>query len=229
MEQLKIWDHFQNKEEMGDAFINALPRYEFLAKDIKPGVTALNIGVGRGGLESILTRNKVVVHCLDPSEETIDRLRKQYDLGARAQMGYSQNMPFQDGEFDVVIMSEVLEHLTDEILYATLVEVRRVLKSDGYFIGTVPANERLADSEVACPHCGKSFHRWGHVQSFDASTLKEVIQREFETVELHRKYFVYWRLLNFKGKIAAFGKRILLALGVHGSGETLVFVAKRRA
>ncbi len=49
----------------------------------------------------------------------------------RAQVGFSQNIPFPDSQFDVVIMTEVLEHRTDDVLNATLGEVKRVLKPRG--------------------------------------------------------------------------------------------------
>ena len=228
MDQTKIWDHFQNNDEIGDAFINALPRYEFLAKQIKSGMTILNIGVGRGGLESILVKKGVVVNCLDPSEETIDRLRKQYDLGARAQVGFSQSMSFQDSEFDVVIMSEVLEHLTDDILHSSLGEVRRVLKPDGFFIGTVPANERLIDNQVACPHCGKSFHRWGHVQSFSLSQLSEVLSSNNFTVQrIETRAFPSWRRGGLKNLVKSSIRYALGRAGAPIASPNIFFKARR--
>jgi hypothetical protein len=73
-------------------------------------------------------------------------------------------------------MSEVLEHLATDVLDATLGEVKRVLKPDGRFIGTVPANESLSDNQAICPRCGEVFHRWGHVQTFLPLRLRELLQ-----------------------------------------------------
>jgi SAM-dependent methyltransferase len=201
MDQTKIWDHFQNSDQTEDVFINALPRYEFLAKYISSGMTALNIGVGRGGLESILIKNGADVFCLDPSEETIEKLRTQYNLDAHAQVGFSQDMPFNDSQFDVVIMSEVLEHLSDDVLSATIIEVKRVLKPGGIFIGTVPANENLIDNQVVCPHCGVSFHRWGHTQSFTLLRLRNIFSgNKFIIRTVETRAFPSWKrsgLMNF--------------------------------
>ena len=228
MDQTKIWDHFQSHDEMGDAFINALPRYEFLAKQIKSGMTILNIGVGRGGLESILVKKRVVVYCLDPSEETIDRLRKQYDLGVRAQVGFSQSMPFQDSGFDVVIMSEVLEHLTDDVLHSTLGEIRRVLKPGGFFIGTVPANERLMDNQVVCPHCGELFHRWGHVQSFTLMRLRETLSSNNFTVQrIETRAFPDWHRGGVKNFIKTSLRYVLGRAGAPIASPSLFFKARR--
>lgn len=53
MDQTKIWEYFQNRDETGDVFAGARSRYEFLAQHVKEGQRILNIGVGRGGLEAI--------------------------------------------------------------------------------------------------------------------------------------------------------------------------------
>ena len=94
MDQTKIWEYFQSDNQIGDIFSNARPRYEFLARQIPPATHALNIGVGRGGLEAILLKKGVKVSCLDPIETAIDRLREQYGLGDAAKIGFSQAIPF---------------------------------------------------------------------------------------------------------------------------------------
>jgi len=131
--------------------------------------------MGRGGLEDILAAKEVCVSCLDPNIETIHRTSQRLDLGERAKAGFSHDIPFPDRQFDVVIMTEVLEHLNEDVLRKTLSEVRRMLKPGGRLIGTVPANEILPENEVVCPHCGNVFHRWGHVQSFSPKTLRAIL------------------------------------------------------
>lgn len=225
MDQTKIWDHFQNCEASGDIFASARPRYELLARRIAPGMRVLNIGVGRGGLEALLQKKGAIVSCLDPSEAAIDRLRKEYALGESAKVGFSQAMPFPDSQFDVVVMSEVLEHLANDILTATLAEVRRVLKKDGKFIGTVPADENLADNHVMCPHCGQSFHRWGHLQSFSEGRLCKMLAEQFKNVNVFRHFLGDPRALNWKGMIVWAFKKMAVSLGIKGSGESFSFSA----
>lgn len=228
MDQKIIWDHFQNNDETGDVFINAIPRYEFIAQQIASGMSVLNIGVGRGGLEKILLKKGAMVSCLDPSENAIDRLRNQYKLGERAQVGFSQSIPFPGSQFDVVVMSEVLEHLTDEVLNSTLVEVRRVLKPDGYFIGTVPANEKLLDNRTVCPHCGESFHRWGHVQSFSPMRLRELLlANNFVVHRSETRAFPDWRRSGWKNLIKSLIKYVLGRVGSPIASPNIYFEAKR--
>lgn len=49
-------------------------------------------------------------------------------------------LPFKTGEFDVVVMLAVFEHVRDKKLNALLREVKRVLKTNGFFIMTTPAS-----------------------------------------------------------------------------------------
>lgn len=194
MDQSKIWEHFQNPGEGHDAFSDASPRYRFLARQAGKGTKVLNIGVGRGGLEALMVDKGATVSCLDPSEKAVEFVRARYGLGDRAQVGFSQAMPFGAGEFDVVVMSEVLEHLSSDVLEATLGEVKRVLKPGGRFVGTVPANENLPSNFALCPHCGESFHRWGHVQSFSPERLRGILQaRGFDVPLLQVRSFPDWQ------------------------------------
>lgn len=227
MDQTKIWDYFQNEEEVASVAFNARPRYEFLANQAIAGMSVLNIGVGRGGLEDILITKGIIVSCLDPREAAINKIREQYAFGERAQVGFSQDIPFPDNQFDIVVMSEVLEHLTDEVIQATLIEVKRVLKLGGRFIGSVPADEKLLDNRVMCPHCGEHFHRWGHQQTFNEQSLKSLLTQQFDNITITRHFFAEVRTLNWKGQISWLFKKMLLRLGVKGSGETFFFSADK--
>lgn len=93
-------------------------------------------------------------------------------------------------------MSEVLEHLTDDVLERTIVEVHRVLVAEGHFIGTVPARENLIDQATVCPCCGKKFHRWGHLQTFDPQRLRDLLGQLFVLKYLTERTFVSWNDLN---------------------------------
>lgn len=228
MNQDKIWEYFQNDSVGLASFRVALPRYRFVASRITRIGRVLNIGVGSGGLETLLAAAGHELSCLDPSENSIAALRQRLGLDAtHAQVGYSQAIPFPAASFDHVIMSEVLEHLSDDVLAGTLPEVRRVLRPGGVFLGTVPADEDLAAETTVCPDCGKVFHRWGHVQSFPQTRLAAILSAHFEQVSVARVLFGMGDQLNWKGQVGWLLKRAALALGVHGRGESLFFQARR--
>src|SRR5215213_4516746 len=125
--QDRIWDYFQDNLPHYDVF-QGRARYAFIARQIPSGARALNIGVGKGGLERLLLKNGVDTYSLDPSAVSIEKIRSALGSSERAQVGYSDRIPFPDRFFDIVIMSEVLEHLDDDVLQKTIHEVRRVLK-----------------------------------------------------------------------------------------------------
>ena len=226
-DQNKIWDHFQN--EGVDSFAQSHGRLEFLARRLRPGVRALNIGVGNGALERVAVRKGVDIWSLDPSDRAIENLRKELRLGEKAQVGFCQSMPFPDEHFDVVVMSEVLEHLDEEVFEATLVEVRRVLRPGGRFIGTVPAREKLEDSIVMCPHCGLSFHRWGHKRSFDVGSLTVALKRYLLMDSVHEQFFIDWESVGWWRKLQGLIKKFLSwrGIGTYGIGRNIYFSMRK--
>lgn len=227
MHQEKIWEIYQNDPELESMGCPSGGRIEFVAKKIPAGAEVLNIGVGQGKLENLLHKKGVKVYSLDPSETSITRIKNELGVGEEcAKVGYSQDIPFANETFDIVIMTEVLEHLDDDVIEKTLVEVKRVLKPNGVFVGTVPADEDLSVSVVVCPQCGMKFHRWGHVQSFSEQGLRKVLEREFSDVTVSRKFFVHYPDLNWKGKIASTVKFLQAKLGMAGTNQNFYFEAR---
>lgn len=227
MEQKKIWDYFQVDPLARKVFEGALPRYQALSKEVLSGNKVLNIGVGSGGLENILAEKKIQVFSLDPSDGAIALVREKLPIPEQAKVGKSDCIPWEDSFFDVVIMSEVLEHLGDDDYYRTFQEVSRVLRPGGKFVFTVPAEEDLLKNNVICPSCGEKFHRWGHVRSFDALKIQSDIVPLFCNMQLLRRNYSDFSLLNWKGKLAWLVKRLLSVTGLQGSEDTFFVVVQK--
>lgn len=227
MNQDAIWDHFQI--EGADAFSAAGPRLHFLNRQLSRGERVLNIGIGSGELERIAARKGVEIWSLDPSERAIRKLQDSLGMGDRAKAGYSQEMPFPDRQFDVVIMSEVLEHLDDDVLKKTLQEVHRVLRPGGRFIGTVPARENLALNEVVCPNCERKFHRWGHRSTFDEDRLRRLLDTRFRIERLEECFFNDWEEAPWSRRLSGLVKKFLSdrGHGPYGTARNFFFVATR--
>lgn len=229
MSQDLIWEHFQN--EGVASFRGATPRLEFLVRQLRRGERVLNIGVGSGELEVLAYRKGVEIWALDPGERAIERIRNLLPLEEHAQAGYSQQMPFPDGHFDAVVMTEVLEHLDDDVRDKTLVEVRRVLKVGGRLIGTVPARERLEESEVVCPSCGHQFHRWGHKAAFDVAAMTEFLEGALEVETVQERFFNEWDSVGWGRRATGLVKKLLSwrGLGTYGVARNIYFVARKSA
>lgn len=231
MDQERIWNHFQTTRI--ESFDQARGRYTAMLVEVerraagaKSARRVLNIGIGAGMVEQRLLAKGWKVAALDPSREAVDRMAL---IGVEARCGYAQKMPFDDASFDVVIASEVLEHIEPEIRVAVLCEVARVLGNGGWFVGSVPYRENLVDAEVVCPDCGKVFHRWGHVSSFDRASLRAELMQVFDEVECRRRSFVDWS--NARSPMRFFkaaAQAVLGRLGEPIANPSIAFAARRR-
>lgn len=225
IEQDNIWKYYQNQARQ--SFDSSYPRLRYLAESCCPGERVLNIGVGSGYLEKILVDLGVEIYSLDPCLETIGRLSAELNLGSRAQQGYSHNLPFEAGYFDKVIMTEVLEHLSGDVIHLTLEEIKRVLKPGGKFTGTVPFRENLQDNEVVCPRCQAQFHRWGHISSFDAESMGMLLRKHgFRVDRLYPRSFPDFRRPGLKLFIKALFRYVLGRMGEPLVGPNLYFVVR---
>jgi SAM-dependent methyltransferase len=228
LQQDRIWNHFQTVRV--DAFGAAGGRYAAMARHARGHVAAsgarvLNIGIGPGLLERTLKSQGWLVSAIDPSATAVQALQT---AGIDAHVGYAQSMPFADASFDAVIASEVLEHLAPELRQVVLPEVRRVLRVGGWFLGSVPYREVLAEGEVICPDCGKVFHRWGHVSSFDSESLRAELSQSFDDVRCTRRSFVDWASARSPLRLAkAVARSLLGRMGQPIASPSIVFAARR--
>jgi len=110
--------------------------------------------------------------------------------------------------FDIVIMSETLEHLLN--LEEVLVEVNRILKDDGTFLITVPYDIFLGPFFILfnlnCLYTGfikgSRYHRFrcGHINHFTKKRLHDVLQENnFKLISLS---IVNWLLIYATAKKA---------------------------
>lgn len=228
MEQQRIWDHFQTTRV--DAFDKAGGRYAAVVAEVRrqmggDGGRLLNIGIGAGRIERLLLARGWRVASLDPSVDAVAPLAA---LGVDARCGLAQQMPFEDASFDIVVASEVLEHIEPEVRSAVLSEIVRVLVPGGCFVGTVPYREVLADSEVICPGCGKVFHRWGHVSSFDLQSLQSELAGPFEAVACRRRSFVDWAAARSPTRwLKAVVQSVLGRMGEPIANPGILFAARK--
>ncbi len=77
----------------------------------------------------------------------------------------ASNLPFSNNSFDVVICSEVLEHLDNPTYSKTLHEILRV--SSRYILISVPYKENLNQRTAKCKNCNRLFNASLHYRAFD--------------------------------------------------------------
>ena len=147
---------------------------------LRQGDLVLDVGAGFGRHVFECARRGADVIALDYAEDEVVQTRAtlggMVDAGeipiARFKgvlRGDATRLPFADDSFDVVITSEVLEHIQDDV--AAIAEMVRVLKPGGRFAATVPAqlpetiNWKLSDEYHAPKSPG------GHVRIYSRTEL----------------------------------------------------------
>ncbi len=225
--QTRLWSHFQNAAP--ESFAAARPRLDWLLAEVAGRATSnapdvLNIGIGEGYFEHQAHARGWHIQSLDPDAEAVSRLAH---AGIDAQVGLIEQLPQKSESVDFVVASEVLEHLADDQRLAGLAEIARVLRTGGWFLGTVPFRENLADQQTACPCCGAVFHRWGHQQSFDHARIRDEFAPWFEIRALGRTAFVPWRGRGVRGAVKSLVRLALAKLGEQVAFPTLYWIARK--
>ena len=127
-----------------DAF---LPAYDLIARvlgfnsvyqrlvtqaDIADGHRILEIGCGTGNLTVRAKRahpSADVIGCdPDPRVLAVANRKAARLTGIRFEQGYAERLPYPDGEFDRVLSSMMLHHISDDAKPAAAAEIFRVLR-----------------------------------------------------------------------------------------------------
>src|SRR6476620_3600854 len=149
---------------------------------IGPATTVIDVGCGAGrhAFEAYRRGADVVAFDQDAAElRSVDTiLRAMAETGeapqaasAKVVRGDALNLPYADGTFDVVIASEILEHVPADD--AAIAELIRVLKVGGTLAVTVP---RWLPERI-CWLLSDQYHanEGGHVRIYKASDLRAKI------------------------------------------------------
>ena len=159
------------------------------------GLKVLDLGCGEGRHSiSIWMQTQAQVVGMDLSRDdmlTAKKRKADFEVSESGQHSLNfveasgLNLPFADETFDVVICSEVLEHIPDyEVM---LQEIDRVLIRGGVFAMSVPRY----GPEWLCWKLSTAYHEvpGGHVRIFDAALLN----RKIETLGFFRyaKHFAH--------------------------------------
>lgn len=126
----------------------------------------LDVGAGNGALMRAVRRRGL------QSVEGIDLVPQSPEVKA----GSITALPVGDGAYQTVFCTEVIEHLEPEQARAGLREIARSLAPGGRLVATVPFNEDLRKSTLACPECKCRFHRYGHRQTFTLEAFGSLLR-----------------------------------------------------
>lgn len=173
--------------------------------------SVVDYGCGPGFLVSHLVRRGFQVSATDQSPEALRAVAER--CGGKPGFGGARpaDALIADGvQFDAVIAIEVVEHLDDAHLEVFFENLRRLLRPGGTAVITTPNEERLEDAAVYCPHCDHTFHRYQHVRSWSAQSLKARVAAERLIVDdTFTTDFSESRFGNLTGKVKRIVKQVL--------------------
>jgi 2-polyprenyl-3-methyl-5-hydroxy-6-metoxy-1,4-benzoquinol methylase len=153
------------------------PRYEFIFKNVGKNQVILDIGCLDGEISKKLELMGNIVIGVDIS---INGLTKAKQRAIKIVLANGEKaLPFHQCTFDMVIASEIIEHLYDTSNF--LKQIKRVMRDDGYLILTTPNLATLGNrirllfgknpSMDICLEKGP-----GHIRYFVKSSLKDLLE-----------------------------------------------------
>jgi ubiquinone/menaquinone biosynthesis C-methylase UbiE len=124
-----------------DGLADLVDRYNVTIALCK-GPSVLDIGCGECLLGQLLLRKEEVANIvgIDACKAMVDMARVRLGKQVELHVCNAEKMPFLDGEFDTVVLGQVLEHVLNVGEVAE--ESMRVLKQGGRLIVSVPCNEQ---------------------------------------------------------------------------------------
>jgi SAM-dependent methyltransferase len=136
-----------------------------VARLVQTGSRLLDIGVGLGRLLGRFPQCER--YGIDIS---LPYLRRTSSMGIRVGAALIEDIPFPDRSFDVLVCTDVLEHVLD--LNLACREMLRVLRDDGHLVIRVPYREDLSG------YLHPDFpYQFAHLRNFDEHSLRLLATR----------------------------------------------------
>ena len=130
---------------------------------------SLEIGARGGYFTKLLLERFERVTALDLEKPDISH------PGITPVQGDVTDLNFPDDSFDVVVCTEVLEHIPPSGLAAACAEIQRVARFE-LLVG-VPFRQDIRVGRTHCPNCGRRNPPWGHFNTFDQAKLDRLMNR----------------------------------------------------
>jgi 2-polyprenyl-3-methyl-5-hydroxy-6-metoxy-1,4-benzoquinol methylase len=116
-------------------------RWRYLLEQMRPGDRVVDLGCGEGAFTSSIAQAGFAVVGIEVAQSAIERARTRHPGLDFRLAPVNGSLPLEDGSFNLVWATEVIEHIADTAPW--LSEVRRVLAPRGRLLVTTPSHGRL--------------------------------------------------------------------------------------
>ena len=196
-----------------------------------PQIKILDIGCADGSFARLLKdKGGHDVYGIDISQRAVDKALKS---GIKAiQCDVEQGIDFPDKFFNIVIASEIIEHLYDTDYF--LQEIKRITKKNSYLLLSTPNLDSLKNRfrllfgkypQYSEFRLGKN--QAGHIRNYTVDTLKiQTKENGWQIIKIISPNFICPMTKN----IPIFLKRIAIYLGdiFYTLGSHIIIVAKNK-
>lgn len=137
---LKFLYHFDENSRLN----RIISQLRHLRSNSFNDVEALELGCGRGRLATLLDQKGFTVTGIDLAEATIHKLNKKYpSINFLSGDVFTMNLESMENQFDLIVSSEVFEHIGILNRSRFVDIIYRLLKKDGIAIITTPNKQEM--------------------------------------------------------------------------------------
>ena len=187
----EYWKEHINKALEEDLWINDY-------KDYLNGGTCLDLGCGIGQFSKWFMENGYEVISSDISKIALEKVKEFNSNVVNVDM--REKLPFEDNKFDVAFANLSIHYFSDSDTKNLMNEIKRILKKDGLFIGSVNGIQGLEKIKETAKELDYHYYynKDKYIRLFDVEDVKKYLNifdiikiDERETVRFdHKKNYI---------------------------------------
>lgn len=176
----EYWANHINKDLEEDLWIEEYRQY-FNSKG-----KCLDLGCGIGQYSKKLIKYGYDVISADISDIALNKVKGFNENVVKLDM--RDKLPFQDNEFDVVFANLSIHYFSDEDTRKLILEIKRILKEDGLFIGSVNGIEGVKVIGNETKEIEYHFYEYKDklIRLFDISDIKKYLS-DFNIIKIDER------------------------------------------
>ena len=179
----KYWSNHINKSLEEDLWIDEYKTY-FDSRG-----KCLDLGCGIGQYSKQLIKYGYNVVSADISDIALNKV-KDFNKNV-IKLDMRNKLPFSDSEFNLVFANLSIHYFSDEDTKKLLLEIKRILKDDGLFIGSVNAIQGLQIIESDAKEIEYHFYEYKdkQIRLFDVNDIKKYL-KDFDIIKIDEREII---------------------------------------